>query len=352
MATTRITRALFSASWTTSFRSLLTWGKGTLMTRAGYSSAKEKGLRYPWELEVAAGGWDWFWARYLGGSKNLRTATIDRAWEYLVPLGVSTPVAVNGPERTSTEAAVLLYPASVAVVFHVEATEGWAVGKLASGLQDLRRGKHWSLGAGTSSPGRKLDGIAAEVLGGAVSELVNADPGPGVEALFTVAAPASGSGSLASLDLSNRTVKACISGLASMGPPAEMDKGGLLDANRDTDGLGARIYVGRQGHVIWHPQYIQKPPPKDPIRCLVRNHTSLAVHVAALSAIASWASERVTNGKPIPADARKLARLAVGRLERLSVGDRTVTYSSGVAQRRIAPLEPAFPAIKAVVGPL
>lgn len=341
-----ITRGVFSVSWVTTFPALLASGGG-LTTFKAYLDAYHRFGR-PWAAEPS---WSWFWSRYLGDPKKLRTLTADAGWEYVVPLWVPLEDRVGGPQGTTPQASAFLYPAGVAVVVRVEVGGKWDPAGFAAEVARLRGANEWTLETGGgSSGGRSLDGIATD-LRDEITETLGWTPGdapaPGV---LTVAAPLAGE-SGGKLDIGTPEVDACVAGLGFLARPGQLKNENLLGANTNP-AWGARTYVTKTGVALWHRDNIVDPPPKDSLGCLHRNQTSLVVHVRALADLVRWAHDRIQANVEVQLDAHPVLQRAVCRLEHLHAGDETRTYRSEVAQRRIEPLLTEIAAVKNVVGTL
>jgi len=346
-----VTQAQFSVSWTKSFPSLLASGEGKLVLHNRYVTAFNASggeLSPPWKDEVARGSWNTFWGRYSPSSPKLRLSSVsaDTAWGYVVPLQWTRPLAIEGPAGSQAEGVVLVYPAGISVVVTVAANGKWALSKLPAAMAELRAGKDWSLTTPeTSSHRRTLDGLARDLQDSALPLIADGQPDSGPETILTVAAPHDGEGDPGAFDVSDKVVGACLAALAGLAPWGTFVQSQLIEQNRDTAQLAARIYEVQRGHVIWHAGAILNPSPKDPIGCLLRNHTMLTVHIAALSDMVKWAVAQ----RPIPPLLHELIRNARVRLERLH-GGHFQTYQSEVAKRRIEPLLQGLEDLKLSIG--
>lgn len=343
-----ITRASFALVWMTFYASVLQPARGRLVTREGYAAVydnRPSDLGFPWHAQH----WDWFWAYYLGGPDRVRGLSVDAAWERVVPFRWVHGSTVQTAADASTTVEVLIYPASIAVVIRVDADGGWPLDRVGAELSDLRDATDWELvAAGGVSAGRSLDGIATDLRNKAAALLTgDGAPDPGTQQVLTVAAPLMAEAkNPESLDLDDETVKACLAGLANVGPPGKLSADRLLDENRNTK-LPARVYDVGDGHAIWAPGHMLAPQQNDPLGCLFSNQTTLVAHISALSALVSWATERIAGGG-VPTNLVPVVKLAGFRLEQLAVGDRAKTYRSELAKKRIEPLTNDLKAVAAL----
>jgi hypothetical protein len=335
---TAITRASFDLIWTTTYSSLLGPGRGRLTTQKGYTSvftARPGGLLLPWEDRH----WSFFWSYYLGGPKRLRDLSANGAWERLVPFRTPEVLSIGAPAGAAATATVLVYPTAISVVIKVDVTGNWAVSELADALSALRRRRDFALTmlAGASTD-RTLDGIAAAIRDEAATFLAEGSlTEPGTTIATSAAAPLAAIGEDAPLALTEADAKACLAGLASLGPPGALQDASLFKENTNTN-LSGRVYAPKDGHALWHPVGMFKQLPADPIDCLLSNQTALVAHISALSALVSWAGDRAKRRIQIPAEPLVLAKLAAFRLDQLHTGDKTRTYRSELAKVRIDPL--------------
>lgn len=333
-----ITRASFAVVWTTFYPSVLQPARGRLVTREGYAALydnRPSDLGFPWDAQH----WDWFWAYYLGGPERVRGLSVDAAWERVVPFRWLHGSTIQTAWNASATAEVLIYPASIAVVIRVDAGGEWPLDRLGTELSDLRDATDWErVGARGVSGGRSLDGIATDLRDEAAALLTaNGAPAPGTQQVLTVAAPLVAEAETPeSLGLDDRTAKACLAGLANIGPPGKLSDDRLLGENTNTK-LAARVYALGAGHAIWAPGHMLAPQEKDPLGCLVSNQTTLVAHISALSPLVAWATERIAGGG-VPTNLVPLVKLAGFRLEQLAAGDRAKTYRSELAKKRIEPL--------------
>jgi hypothetical protein len=336
-----ITRTLFAVVQTTSYPELLTRGSGSLLTRDGYTTlfdSLDGELAVPWRSPRRSAHWSRFWAHYLAKPGRMRDLSADVAWDRIVPFCWLHPFPVSGPADTDVTVEVLVYPSSIAVVIEVDAAGEWPLAGLAEQLSSMRDAKHWRLETSDSSGNRSLDGIATTARDAAARLLADgASPEPGTPEVHTVVAPISGKGDLARFDLSDETTRSCLAGLATLGPPGKLLENRLLEENSNTR-HGARTYALSEGHVIWHPRHILRPPEDDPIGCLFHNHIHLVAHIAALGSVVTWANDRRTVPGGIGVAVQPLVQRAADRLLQLHEGRKDKTYRSGLAKARIEPM--------------
>ena len=337
-----VERVLFSVVDVTTYSSLLRTAGGHV-TRKGHSDRFEQmdtlGLSFPWNDPAERDHHSLFWLRYLGSEGRLDKTKSDTAFDRVVPFARTRRFAISGPAGTDAAAAVLVYPAAVAVVIRVTAFGKWALAEAAKAVQSLASGRDWTLTLGeVSSANRNLDGIAKDLRAVGL-ELLSTDDPTGESARYTVAAVGTATGEPNSFDLSDSTAAGCAAGLAVLGPPGRLVPERLLEANSSSL-IGGRTYALGKGHTIWHPDAFLEPYDEedDPIGCLHRNHSELVAQVAALSGMAQWAGDLVGEGINISPQTKDLMNCVVLRLRQLYAGDARKTYKCGVAKQRIEPL--------------
>lgn len=344
-----IDEAGFTTSWTTAYPSALATGEGALVTRPGHRAVVEAlgpDLGMPWQTVGEPQGWSRFWSSYLGRPGALRRPlSSDAAWEHVVPFQFLHASELVGPPGAAARSRVLLYPAAVSVIVTVRVRGSWQVGELAGALHDLRTAAAWGE-PGATTRNRTLRGIATQLRDRvAAVPFGGAAPGePEVEVVRTAATPLSGQGEPAEFALTDGTVRSCVAGLASLGPPGEFVEAKLLAANSDAN-LGGRHYVLSGGHAVWHPEHLRRPPQGDPLSCLLHNQTDLAAHIEALGSTVAWAAERIEAGDQVPVAVQPLVRVSAERLRVLHRGNSRSTYRSGLAMVRIEPLLSAVEAV-------
>jgi hypothetical protein len=330
MATIR--EAAFTVSWTTTYPALLA-DKGELTTRRRYTAMFDSpgaDLGLPWQSVVERPSWSRFWSSYLGrGGGKIKKLGADSAWEHAIPFQLWHDPDIAGPPEATARSRVFIYPSAVSVIITVHAGGAWPLDSLAGILADLRAGAHWGAN-------RTLPGIAADLRDRAAAILAT-DTQPWPDVPRTVAAPIAGEGTPEAFALTDATARSCVAGLAALGPAGILDDNRLLGANSDTN-LASRFYVLKNGHAIWHPAYVLQQPEKDPIGCLVRNHTDLVAHIEAIGGMIEWAAGQITAGTPIPVAVHPLIRVAAQRLRLLYAGNKNNTYRSGVAMARTQPI--------------
>lgn len=338
-----IKQAVFSVIWTTTYWSVLDGSvTGKLVTRAGYSAvfnARAPQLGLPWENVGNPAHWSSFWARYLGSPEAFRKLGSDAAWDHLIPLTLMESYAVTGPVGTDAHARVHIHPSAVTVIIDVVATGKWPVNRLAATLAALRADAHWSLQtARATSMNRTLDGIATALRDDAAKLLTGGpDALPSKQRVLTVAAPTSGVGNAAALELTDKSASSCLAGLAVLGPPGQLVDKHLIEQNSDPR-LQGLFYALNDGHAVWHPDHVVGSPKPDSLECLLRNQAELVAHIAALAGVVSWAADQISANVQIPVATLGLVQRAVLRLNQLRVGDQNKTYRSGIAKVRIDPL--------------
>ncbi|MFJ1768428.1 hypothetical protein ACIOD2_49485 [Amycolatopsis sp. NPDC088138] len=354
---TTVQHAMFTVSWTSTFPSVLAEQTGRLATRSGYANVfADRGrlLGMPWDSALDRPSWSRFWSSYLGSPRALRKLGTDpswehdSAWEHVIPFQMWHQPALLGPVDAVARSRVLLYPAAISVTIAVNATGSWRVDELADGIAALYSGRHWGA-PGSAETTRTLQGIATDLRDDAATFLAGTgDPAPEArpDVVHTVAAPVAGVGSADSLSLNDPHVQACVAGLASLGPPGEFDSVKLLGVNSNAN-RGARAYVLKDGHALWHPARILHPG--DALVCLVRNHTDLAVQIEALAGIVDWSADWISQGKAVPLAIQPLIRVILNRLRVLHLGNGKRTYRSEIARLRIDPLLPAVEAVERAI---
>lgn len=347
----RVTNAGFTVSWTTLYPSLLAAddGSGRLTTRRDYANtfANESGVHLPWGVGDGKRSWSRFWSSYLDSPERLRHLRADEAWDFLIPFSLvqTGKLLHNDPviaAATAANAEVLVYPAVIAVIIRVDAEGSWTLGRLSTALSKLRESPEWTLELSSESiESVNLDRIARVLRDRAADLLVGAGSGqPSSATIHTVAAPLGAAPREArkSLELETRNGRARVwlAGLAQLDSHGLFDEKLLLEPNT-TPKRSARVYVLRRGHALWDARYILQQPHGPRVRCLLQNHTHLVTHIAALTAITSWASRRIDNKQPIPVAVQPVIKRAALRLKQLHDGKST--YKSEVAMRRIEPLK-------------
>lgn len=347
-----VREAVFTVSWTSAYPDVLAAADGALVTRSRYAAvldAPGADLGLPWAQAQDGPSWSRFWSSYLGRPGALRQLGADAAWEHVVPLQVWHSSALAGPDGATGRTRVLLYPAAVSVIITVRVSGAWQVGELAAALAGLRTAEQWQV-AGATGGDRTLRGIAGELLGQVAGRLFQQPPAQiehGLSVQRTVAAPiAADGGPPEAFALTDPTVRSCLAGLASLGPPGEFAEARLLGSNSDTN-LGGRCYVLSNGHAVWHPAHLVQRPPRDPLGCLVRNQTDLVAHIEAVGSMVTWAAERLAAGDQIPVPVQPLLRVAAERLRILHAGNSRSTYRSGLAMARLAPLLESIELVRA-----
>jgi hypothetical protein len=343
---TSLTRAAFSACWIWTYPHILSTGNGALLDFVGYRDGFNS-FRRPWEAKTS---WSRFWAYYQASETATKDPSVDKGWDYMVPLWRESKSTITAPSGAAGETSVLLYPTAIAVVLRVEASGDWTPGDLATHLHGLRISNEWELVTpAAKTPSRSLAGIASEFRTEAEAVLSPDHGKPSVPSVMTVAAPLEGDGPAEELELAQPAAKAALAGLASLSPPGTLLESQLLEETSDT-GLGARLYVTKKGHAIWHPVKIVARSSKDPLGCFHRNQTDLAVQIAALADSVSWAHDAITAGQAIPGNVQEVLKRAVTRLNRLEEGDPKKTYRSGLAKARITPMRARIDTVQQVVG--
>jgi hypothetical protein len=320
---------------------------GRMSTRRGYQRAHDnldEGHALPWSTGPDR-HWSRFWSNYLS-AKIIRPGarlSADRAFEYVVPHQlVPSPTLITPDKRATATARLLVYPTAIAVIDGEIPLES-----LADKIRTLRDSNAWGRRGNTTN--RSLDGILQELADEAGVELFT-DPDralePGATTIHTAVAPVTGTLSVDDArlpspddhDATSSIAAKTVAGLATLKPGAEFDGTKLLEVN--TAGP-ARTYVTSRGHALWNTNNLladYTPDEKDPVGCLLRNHTDLVAHIAALTPIVTWAANQVRSGVGLNDLQADLARAAVTRLRALKAGG-TTTYSSKLAAIRIAKIE-------------
>lgn len=334
-----ISRVGFSEIWTRSYAGLLAGAQGKLATQGDYAKVFETvgdELQLPWQYDPARKHWSRFWSSYLTSPGELRRVSSDTAWKNLIPLRWEHGTTLKGPRGTEGSADVLLYPSAIAVVIRVSAHGKWPVDELASALATIRASRRWKTSA-PDSKGRNLAGVASDLAKRADAFLVDDAPEPVLLPVTTTAAPTAGTGRADSFAVTRDDVKSCLAGLAVLGPPGRFDETRLATENTDSN-LAGRIYVTSNGHTIWHPARFLSKEDGWRIDCLHHNQSDLVAHISALRSVVDWAADQIDNRRQIPLRVHPLVQRATVKLRQLHAGNRTKTYRSELAQRRIADL--------------
>jgi hypothetical protein len=331
----------------TGYPELLFSGAGSLVTLPGYAegyTALGVDRELPWMREPPH--WSRFWASYLGKENRVRSLGHDAAWERVIPFRWLHDHVVTGPDGVDVGAEVLVYPSAIVVVMRLDVAGEWQLDEVSKAVAKVRDATSWSISLEDGvSENRSLDGVASELSDRAASLLAEGELSPDVTSELLVVAPTAGEGDPASFDLLKDTVKSCVAGLAVLGPPGKLVAERLLEENTDPR-YGARFYVLKGGHAIWHPSTFLEQPATDPIGCLHRNQTDLVAHIAALGDIVGWAADRA-KAAGIPVAVQPLVKRATERLELLHEGNPARTYRSGIAKARIEPLLGEITTVKA-----
>jgi hypothetical protein len=343
------TRAAFAVSWTTMYPSLLSSADGSLVTRHGYATRlNEPGLGLPWQTRERRVGSSPFWTYYLDSSARLLGPLHpDVAWDHLIPFHrIDEPDTVIDDlgGQASAAADVLIYPSSVSVVIRVTASGSWPLAQLAPALAAMRVRKRWTLQTqGALLTSGNLDRIAGVLRDRTALLLTDGDLGDSTPPIVvTVAAPLSAEATdttkgMRALDVTNGNddARACLAGLARLEPKGDFDEDRLLKKNESPKRSG-RVYALRKGHAIWYEDYLLDHP--DGVRPgrLLRNHTDLVTHIAALEGIVSWAAKQLNNSVRVPVAVQPLIKRAALRLRLLYKAE--ATYRAEVAEKRIEPI--------------
>jgi hypothetical protein len=335
-----IHEALLILSWTTTYPDVLADG-GKLTTKAGYKTvqSEQTSLDWPWRDDDEP-HWSRFWSRYIGSPARTRGISLNAAWARVVPYRMWPATDIPGPGESHGRAHVLVYPHAISVVVSVDAVGPWPVAEFARGIADLRAAHTWG-----AKHNRTLDGIATDLCARAAPLLRDRPGEPSFPTVRSVVAPTRGDGAESDLSVDDPTVRSCLAGLASIGPPGEFDPARLLAANSDARRAG-RVYFRKDGHVVWHPRHVITPPPSDSVGCLVRNQADLVTHIAALGDAIGWGADRVPR---IPEHVQPLLDSAATRLRILYEGNENKTYRSELAEIRIKPLLPAVDTVEAAI---
>ncbi len=346
---TKIKRVAFSVSWTTPYTSILDGSvAGMLASRQGYLTEYQANgavpAVLPWYRGPDRPAWSWFWGKYVGAPEQLRKPSPDSAWERVVPVRWNVDTTVTDGPGTEASVDVWIYPCAISVLIHVHSDGDWPLDQVANAVMTLRRNHGWTLQTPKATiANQTLDGIATAVRNEAAALLTDGPaPQPSADPTrLTVAAPVIAEGDPAALDVTDKTVSACLVGLSALGPPGVLDQNHLLDINSDPNCMG-RVYLLNAGHAIWHTAKMleasSSPKAARVIECLQRNHIDLVTHIEALGEIVSWTADRVQAHVDVPVTAQRIGTNAATRLGILLAGDRKKTYRSEVAKRRIDPL--------------
>jgi hypothetical protein len=342
-----ITHIRFSVIWVTTYPAVVAPQAG-LVTRSRYSDwlTQKKDYVLPWfATYFGEQHRSQFWFRYMG-STNMRTASPDACWEHVVPFARLSTASVRGTAGITTDAQVLLYPTSLAVVITVDAVGSWPIRQSAAAISALRDRRDWVLTReGQQEVTGKLDRLAS-ALRADVQPAVGLGPSPsGSESIFTVATPLGGRGSPERFALTEKDAAGCVAALAALSPTGTLAPAHLFAEN--TSGrYAARIYALKDGHTIWHPALLLSPPADDALACFHANQTAAVTQIAALSAIASEACDALAARTLIPVANQDLVRRAQLRLQQLQVGH-LKSYRSEIGKARIADLASCLAAIAA-----
>ncbi|WP_180935985.1 hypothetical protein [Nocardioides ungokensis] len=327
-------------------------GLGRMSTRRGYQrehDTLDEGHALPWTTGPDR-HWSRFWSNYLSAKmiKPGAPLSADRAFDYVIPHQLVPSTTLITPDKKATATVrVRVYPTAIAVIADIELDGEIRLESLPDTVRTIRDSNAWGRPGHTAD--RSLDGILQELADEARVELF-ADPAralePGATIIHTAVAPVTGTLSADDVRLpspddpkaASSIAAKTVAGLATLKPGAEFDATKLLEAN--TAGP-ARTYITSRGHSLWNTITLladYAPDKKDPVGCLLRNHTDLVAHIDALTPIVTWAANQVRSGVGLNDSQADLARAAVTRLRILKVGG-TTTYRSKLAAIRIAAID-------------
>lgn len=389
-AASTVDRVLVNLVWVAGFPDLVaTPEAGSMSTSRAYRMAHEtlgSGRDLPWLTDPGPGAgpagtgssgsskhWSHFWSSYLGSTGPVRRGALssEKAWEYAIPHELLPRRSLVVPGGGTAAARRLAYPTAAVVIVEIELTGSISFADLPAGLAALRVSSEWGVadaapgGAAGVQTNRTLNGVAAGLLVEIYDVLVGPANAPGQlaanaeQSRFSVAAPAHGLLSPAdrALPAAPNTdpaslaspAAATVASLAALTTTATFDPAKMLSAS--TAGP-TRIYLTSLGHSLWNPTLLDGSTlldDKDRIGCLARNHVELVGHIEALSTPVRWGAARAQNGLGVDDKQANLIWPALRRLRALQKGDKTKTYQSEVAAKRLVGLEQDMDAVEGIL---